>query len=53
MLLSECFALDENVDDKDKIETKSYDFYQNKVSKEIRNKCELDEMFAYHMTGDA
>lgn len=35
------------------VETKSYEFYKNKRSEEIRKNCELDEMFAYHMVGDA
>lgn len=36
-----------------KIETKSYDYYLQHRSEEIKQKCELDEMFAYQMTGDA
>lgn len=44
---------DTEVDNPYKIEVKSYEFYKNKRSREIIDKCELDEMFAYHMSGDA
>ena len=42
-----------NEDDPKKIETKSYEFYLNWISDDIRQRCELDEMYAYQMTGDA
>ena len=52
-----CFLFRHDIDlDEDNpymIETKSYDFYKNKRPEEIRQNCEMDEMFAYHMTADA
>ena len=42
-----------NEDDPHKIETKSYEYYLSKISDDVRNRCELDEMYAYQMTGDA
>lgn len=45
------FNLDENIDDPNRIETKNYDFY--KAKGEIAKECELDEMYAYTLRGDA
>lgn len=44
-------SLDENVDNLSTIETKNYEFY--KARGEIADKCELDEMYAYTLRGDA
>lgn len=46
-------AIDEEVDNPHTIETKSYEFYKNKRSKEIAEKCKLEEMWAYHLVADS
>lgn len=40
-------------DDPDKIESHSYDYYQVVRPKEVADTCELDEMLAYGLSGDA
>lgn len=47
------FDIDEEVDDPDMIEAKSYKYYLGKHTNEITAKCAVNEMTSYALEGDA
>lgn len=52
-LLTPVLNIDEEVDNPYTIETKSYEFYKGRRSKEVKESCKAEEMWAYHLVADA
>ena len=52
-LLVELFAIDVESNNSNRIQAHSYEYYQITRPQEISEKCHLDEMLAYGLSGDA